>query len=135
MVLKNVKMTKAGNQEMRLILGTCWTTFVFMSSLKSRCFDLKMSMLFWDLHHHTLTCEFAIHRAGSQLKIYCIFGRFRPVPEYSFQVTLIVTNCSKVTVYMSRYTCYRPVLCRDRLFVSVSLVFISGRLPFCSLYS
>ena len=37
--------------------------------------------------------------------------------------------------HMSRYTCYRPVLCRDRLFVSVSLVFISGRLPFCSLYS
>ena len=28
-------------------------------------------MLFFDilLHHHTITCEFANHRAGSQLKI------------------------------------------------------------------
>ena len=46
-----------------------------------------------------------------------------------------VVRLSMYNVYMSRYTCYRPVLCRDRLFVSVSLVFISGRLPFCSLYS
>ena len=37
--------------------------------------------------------------------------------------------------YMSVFTCYRPVSSRDSLVVSVSLVFISGRLLFCSLYS
>ena len=31
---------------LKLILGKCWTTFVFMSRLKSRCLKLKMSMLF-----------------------------------------------------------------------------------------
>ena len=60
--------------------------------------------VFFDSLIITLTCYFRVHRAGSQLKkykkIYWIFGRLRPVPEYSFQVTLIVTNCSKVTVYM-----------------------------------
>ena len=36
---------------------------------KSRCLELKMSMLFWDiLLILTLPCEFANHRAGSQLK-------------------------------------------------------------------
>ena len=49
-------------------LSTCWTTFVFMSMLKSRCLKLKMSMLFFDLSI-TLTCEFRVHRAGSQLKM------------------------------------------------------------------
>ena len=40
-----------------------------MSRLKSRCLELKMSMLFWDiLLILTLPCEFANHRAGSQLK-------------------------------------------------------------------
>ena len=34
-------------QMLKLIAGTCWTTFVFMSMLKSRCLKLKMSMLFF----------------------------------------------------------------------------------------
>ena len=32
---------------LKLILGKCWTTFVFMSRLKSRCLKLKMSMVFF----------------------------------------------------------------------------------------
>ena len=45
--------------------------FVFMSMLKSHCFYVKMPMVFWDLIilHHTLSCEFRVHRAGSQLKM------------------------------------------------------------------
>ena len=52
-------------------LLTCWITFVFMSILKSHCFYVKMPMVFWDLIilHHTLSCEFRVHRAGSQLKM------------------------------------------------------------------
>ena len=81
-----------------MILGTCWTTFVLMSRLKSRCLKLKMTMsFFWNtpymktkvvpfvrhsdifLGHRwfffdktfssTLSREFRVHRAGSQLKI------------------------------------------------------------------
>ena len=37
--------------------------------------------------------------------------------------------------FMIPYTFYRPIASWDSLFVSVSLVFISGRSPFCSLYS
>ena len=42
-----------------------------MSILKSHCFYVKMPMVFWDLIilHHTLSCEFRVHRAGSQLKM------------------------------------------------------------------
>ena len=35
-------------------LSTCWTTFVFMSMLKSRCFLPKIAMLFWDINHPLL---------------------------------------------------------------------------------
>ena len=46
--------------------------------------------------------------------MYCIFGRLRPVPEYSFQGTLIVTNCSKVTVYMWKWQCFfSPLSCPE----------------------
>jgi len=31
---------------LKLILGTCWTSFVFMSMLKSRCLYPKIAMLF-----------------------------------------------------------------------------------------
>ena len=48
---KNVNMTKAGNQcgcdcvcdMLMLILGTCWTTLVFMSMLKSHSHALMLS--------------------------------------------------------------------------------------------
>ena len=40
-------------QMLMLILGTCWTTFVFMSMLKCRCLWVKMSMLiFWQQQEH-----------------------------------------------------------------------------------
>ena len=63
---------------------------------------------------------------------------------YAYILIWVAKNCGRsatgfegvfVGFYMSRFTFYRPIRCRDRLFVSVSLVFISGRLPFCSLYS
>ena len=41
-----------------------------MSMLKSNCLQVKMTMLFWDLLLLvTLSCEFRVHRAGSQLKM------------------------------------------------------------------
>ena len=55
-------------QMLMLILGTCWTIFVFMSMLKCRCLWVKMTMLFFDLLLHTLTRDWTNHRAGSQLK-------------------------------------------------------------------
>ena len=101
-------------------LSTCWTSFVFISMLKTHCLLLKIAMVFFGPHPHhpiltlshshtlsfshslildmlnkfcfhlyaqnslfrgencnvffdsstiTLTCEFRVHRAGSQLKI------------------------------------------------------------------
>ena len=41
-------------QMLMLILGTCWTIFVFMSMLKCRFLWVKMSMFFLDVV--TLTC-------------------------------------------------------------------------------
>ena len=62
-----------------MILGTCWTTFVFMSRLKSECFWVKMSMFFLDTSSSiALSCEVANHRAGSQLKNYPRFGVWQP---------------------------------------------------------
>ena len=47
-----------------------------MSMLKSRCLKLKMSMIFFDSSSiHTLPCEFANHRAGSQLKTRILITR------------------------------------------------------------
>ena len=46
---------------------------------------------------------------------------------------LLLQSCHHM--HMSPYTCYRPIASWDSLFVSVSLVFISGRSPFCSQYS
>ena len=37
---------------LKLILGTCWTTFVFMSMLKSHCLLPKIAMLFFGPHPH-----------------------------------------------------------------------------------
>ena len=53
-------------QMLMLILGTCWTSFVFMSMLKCCCLWVKLTMVFFD-HHHTLPCEWTNHRAASQL--------------------------------------------------------------------
>ena len=55
-------------------LSTCWTIFVFMSRLKSRCLLPKIAMLFFDIitivvSSSTLSCDFWVHRAGSQLKM------------------------------------------------------------------
>ena len=47
-------------------LLTCWTTFVFISMLKTHCLLLKIAMLFWDIS--PLPSYFRSHRAGSQLK-------------------------------------------------------------------
>ena len=58
-------------QMLMLILGTCWTIFVFMSMLKCRCLWVKMAMIFFDLTFDltTLSCDNTNHRAGSQLII------------------------------------------------------------------
>ena len=55
---------------LKLILGTCWTSFVFMSMLKSHCLRWKWQWLFFDIiiSSSTLSCYFWVHRAGSQLK-------------------------------------------------------------------
>ena len=37
---KNLKIEIQKSKWLKLILGTCWTTFVFMSRLKSRCFEV-----------------------------------------------------------------------------------------------
>ena len=50
-------------------LSTCWTSFVFMSMLKSRCLLPKTAMVFFDIiSSSTLSCDIWVHRAGSQLK-------------------------------------------------------------------
>ena len=74
-MLKSVKLS--GCQVVRLsschvklsslILGTCWTTFVFMSMLKIHCLEVKMSMFFFI--SAAASREFRVHRAGSQLKM------------------------------------------------------------------
>ena len=49
----------------------CWTTFVFMSMLKSHCLLPKIAMGFFyhhHHHHHTLSTGIRVSRAGSQLK-------------------------------------------------------------------
>ena len=58
---------------LKLILGTCWTTtFVFMSMLKSHCFWQKLQWGFLDhISSVTRSCGFRVHRAGSQLKMFC----------------------------------------------------------------
>ena len=48
-------------------LSTCWTTFVLMSKLKSHSSYVKMTIDFFD-SLLTLSWEFRVHRAGSQLK-------------------------------------------------------------------
>ena len=74
--LENLKTWKLKNSKtlktLKMILGTCWTTFVFMSMLKSHCLLSKIVMLFWDLSLSiTLSYEFRCH--SSQLK--CLNGR------------------------------------------------------------
>ena len=59
--LKKIKKFKIQNSKfkfkiqklkwLKMILGKCWTTFVFMSRLKSECFWVKMSMLFFGHQH------------------------------------------------------------------------------------
>ena len=71
--------TGAGNQEfqslnvienlktLKMILMTFWTTFVFMSICsKVTVYWPKCQCFFGDLI--ALSCEFRVHRAGSQLK-------------------------------------------------------------------
>ena len=41
-------------QMLMLILGTCWTIFVFMSMLKCRCLWVKMTMVFFWPHYPPL---------------------------------------------------------------------------------
>ena len=51
---ENLKTLKT----LKMILGTCWTTFVFMSMLKSRCFYVKIAMVFLGpppQHHHPMS--------------------------------------------------------------------------------
>ena len=53
-------------------LSTCWTSFVFISMLKSRCNSRKLQwFFFWTSSSSSASAprEFANHRAGSQLKI------------------------------------------------------------------
>ena len=52
-----------------MILGTCWTTFVFMSRLKSRCRVENVNAFFDTSFSSTLSGDIRVHRAGSQLKI------------------------------------------------------------------
>ena len=50
-------------------LSTCWTSFVFISMLKSRCCRRKLQWSFFDIVViTTLSCDVWVHRAGSQLK-------------------------------------------------------------------
>ena len=74
-------------------LSTCWTTFVFMSMLKSRCLLPKIAMFFWDFHIITITlsCEFRGHRAGSQLKM---VGRLPATAVHS------ITTMSEIRRYI-----------------------------------
>ena len=63
-------MSNVKGQMLILILGTCRTTFVFMSMLKSHwLFEWNWQCVFFDLISITLPCYFRCHRAGSQLKI------------------------------------------------------------------
>ena len=52
------------------LLSTFWTTFVFISMLKTRCLLMKIAMLF--LGHNSLTraTDIRVHIAGSQLKMF-----------------------------------------------------------------
>ena len=49
-----------------MILGTCLTSFVFMSMLKTQYLLPKIAMLFFD--SSTPSIDIRVHRAGSQLK-------------------------------------------------------------------
>ena len=105
-----------------LLLGTCWTTFVFMSRLKSRYFNVKIAMLFWDIHH-TLPCEFANHRAGSQLIIllpvlYDIYfpTRQEPLLLFTFHRLCCQNKLSEVLLSLRRcfqLTVWRKVPCNS----------------------
>ena len=80
-------------------LSTCWTIFVFMSRLKSRCLLPKIAMLFFDIitiiiSSSTLSCEFGVHRAGSQLKK---SWRLRPLGHYYLLSTMATVECVKRT--------------------------------------
>ena len=61
-----------------MILGTCWTSFVFISMLKIRYLLAKIAMLFFltsSSSPYPLTLEFTEQRAGSQLIIFRIIIR------------------------------------------------------------
>ena len=71
--MTNKVRQKLGSRKMwkleNLILGKCWTTFVFISMLKSQCLLPKIACFFDNTFSSTLSCEFRVHRAGSQLKM------------------------------------------------------------------
>ena len=70
--------TRAGNQKkfeklknlkwLKFILGTCWTTFVLMSRLKSQKSKIAM-FFFWPTSPSPVTLDLIDDRAGSQLKM------------------------------------------------------------------
>ena len=51
------------SRKLKLILATCWTTFVLMSMLKSHCLVPKIAKLFFDIS----SINFKVYGADSQL--------------------------------------------------------------------
>ena len=103
-------MTKAGNQcvfvcvcdcvcdMIMLVLGTCWTTFVFMCMLKSEYLQLcHMS-------------HFACHM--SYVKCLCLFWEHAEQLLFSC-VSSKLSICNYVTCHISHVTCQMPMQTGD----------------------